>query len=350
MTAPPGQLRPVSPPPGGPGPRRAGRPRLRHLLGVLAAALLTAGGAVLVLPDLLGLDTRTPFAQLAAFRQWELAAGLAVLAVLLVLVRFARRARPFLVPTAVGTLAVLLVGGAMVLPRVVADPQPTTGTPLTVLSFNVYEGRADVAALAAAIAERRPDLVSLPEAGPRFAAKLEPLVAPLGYRLRTSVDHGLDVNSVTALVSDRLGDVQFRVGEDTEDFPYLEATGGGLGPLRFVAFHAASPVPRHVDSWRYDLGLLPRWCAAGTPAIVAGDFNATLDHSALRAGMAGCSDAADQRGAGLRPTWSPTLRTRWVGPQIDHVIATSGIAAETFEVLALPGSDHLPIISTLRLP
>jgi endonuclease/exonuclease/phosphatase (EEP) superfamily protein YafD len=238
----------------------------------------------------------------------------------------------------------------MVLPRVVADPEPTTGTPLTVLSFNVYEGHADVAALAAAIADRRPDLVSLPEAGPRFAAKLQPLVEPLGYRIQSSRTHGHDVDSVTVLVSNRLGDVAFRVGDEAQDFPYLEVSGGGLGALRFVAFHAASPVPQHVDSWRQDLGLLPQWCAAGTPAIVAGDFNATLDHSALRAGMAGCSDAADQRGEGLRPTWSPTLRTRWVGPQIDHVIATPGIAAETFDVLALPGSDHLPIISTLRLP
>jgi endonuclease/exonuclease/phosphatase (EEP) superfamily protein YafD len=351
VTAPPGQLRPVTPPPpGGPGPRRTGRPWLRHLLGIVVASLLTAGGAALVLPDLLGLDTRTPFAQLAAFRQWELVAGLAVLAVLLVLVRFVRRGRPFLVPLTVGTLAVLLVGGAMVLPRVVAEPEPTTGTPLTVLSFNVYEGRADVAALAAEIAARRPDLVSLPEAGPRFAAKLAPLVEPLGYRIRSSRTEGHDVDSVTALVSNRLGDVAFRVGDETQDFPYLEVSGGGLGALRFVAFHAASPVPRHVDSWRQDLELLPQWCAAGTPAIVAGDFNATLDHSALRAGMAGCSDAADERGEGLRPTWSPTLRTRWVGPQIDHVIATAGIAAQTFEVLDLPGSDHLPVVSTLRLP
>jgi hypothetical protein len=32
------------------------------------------------------------------------------------------------------------------------------------------------------------------------------------------------------------------------------------------------------------------------------------------------------------------------------VIATPGIEAETFQVLDLPGSDHLPILSRLRLP
>jgi endonuclease/exonuclease/phosphatase (EEP) superfamily protein YafD len=320
------------------------------VLAGLAATAFTAGCAAVTLPDLVGLDTRTPFLQLVAFRQWELVADTGLLAVLLVLIRFARRARPFLVPSAAGVLVVVLVGASIVLPRMISNPVPTTGTPLTVLSFNTFKGGADPAALAAIIAARRPDLVSLPEAGPRFAAKLAPLVEPLGYRIQSSRSSGSDVSSVTALVSDRLGDVAVRNGSDAKDFPYLEVTGGGLGQLHFVAFHAASPVPQHVQSWTQDLALLPQWCTGATPAIVAGDFNATLDHSALRTGMAGCSDAAAQRGDGLDPTWGPSGRHRFFGPQIDHVISTSGIEASSFEVLDLPGSDHLPILSTLMLP
>ena len=87
-----------------------------------------------------------------------------------------------------------------------------------------------------------------------------------------------------------------------------------------------------------------------TAAIVAGDLNATLDHSALRAGMAGCSDAAAQRGAGLVPTWSPSARTRPLGPRIDHVLVTAGIGAETFTVHELVGSDHRAILTRLRVP
>ena len=84
--------------------------------------------------------------------------------------------------------------------------------------------------------------------------------------------------------------------------------------------------------------------------MVAGDFNATLDHSALRAGTAGCVDAAEQRGAGLIPTWGPSPTTRRFGPQIDHVFATEGITAETFEVHDVAGSDHRAVLTTLRLP
>ena len=343
MTAPPGQLSPVTPG----GPRRR---QLRRVLAGLAAAAFTAGCAAFTLPDLVGLDKRSPFVQLVAFRQWELVADVGLLAILLILNRFFCRARAFLVPSAAGVLVVILAGASIVLPRAIAKPAPTTGTPLTVLSFNTFKGGADVQALAAIIAARQPDLVSLPEAGPRFAAKLGPLVEPFGYRIETSRDRGADVDSVTALVSNRLGDVTVRIGKETKAFPYLEITGGALGSLRFVAFHAAGPTPGDVGSWEHDLGVLPRWCTGSTPAIVAGDFNATLDHSVLREGMAGCSDAAAQRGDGLIPTWSPTPGSQFFGPQIDHVILTPGIQAETFDVLDSAGSDHRPILTRLRLP
>jgi endonuclease/exonuclease/phosphatase (EEP) superfamily protein YafD len=150
-------------------------------------------------------------------------------------------------------------------------------------------------------------------------------------------------------VSDQLGEVDVRIGDETSAFPYIEVSGGELDTLRFVAFHAVAPVPGSVPDWNADLALLSRWCAGPTPAVVAGDFNATLDHSALRAGTSGCGDAAAQRGAGLIPTWGPSPGLRRFGPQIDHVFATDGITAETFDVRDITGSDHRAIMTTLRL-
>ncbi|MFC4944639.1 endonuclease/exonuclease/phosphatase family protein [Pseudonocardia sp. GCM10023141] len=332
----------TDPPPASP-PRRP-----RRALRFVSAALLTAAAAAGGVPDLLfGLDQHSPFAQLVAYRPVVLVA-LAGWALLLIgITCFRRRAWPF----AAGALAVVLAGAAMILPRTLADPVPTTGSPLTVLSFNVKEGGADVAALAGLIGAEHPDLVSLPEAGERYRARLAPLVERLGYRIRSAVPPGQpDVSGVTVLMAAGLGDLTVREGYDTTRFPHLEVTGGALGSLRFVAFHAAAPVPWLIPQWRSDLGLLARWCAGPTPAIVAGDFNATLDHSALRAGMAGCTDAADQRGAGLEPTWGPNPALSAVGPQIDHVTATGGIAAATFSVHDLPGSDHRAILTRMRLP
>jgi endonuclease/exonuclease/phosphatase (EEP) superfamily protein YafD len=312
----------------------------------LAALLLTGLAAIATLPDLLGgLDRSSPFAQLVSFRHW-LVAGLLVLALLVGAATVARRR---LWPFAAGLLAVALVGSALLLPRLVPDPLPTGGRPLTVVAFNVFDGETDVAAVAELVRAERPDLVALPEAGARYAGRLAPLVEPLGYRLLPSVPaEQRDVRGVTALVSAGLGDVAVRYGDTP--YPFVEVTGGGLGELRFVALHAVPPLPVSVPQWRADLAQLTQWCAGPTPAIVAGDLNATMDHSALRAAASGCGDAGEQRGRGLVSTWGPTPRTRALGPQIDHVLMTDGIAAESFEVREMPGSDHRAVVSRLRLP
>ncbi len=147
---------------------RKPRPRTRLLL----AAVWTTALAVGVLPDLLGLDQRIPFAQLVAFRPWT-AAGAAVFALLLGVLTVFRRG---LWPVLAGTVAIVLVAAAMVLPRAVPGAVPGTGRSLTIAVANVYLGQADPAAVAALVRDHRPDVVALPEAaepvrGPHRAAR-----------------------------------------------------------------------------------------------------------------------------------------------------------------------------------
>lgn len=345
MNIPSGQRRAAAPPPPVVGPvtvRTRGRPVVRYVL----AGLCTVVVALAAVPDLLfDLDRVNPFAELVAVRPVMLA-GLVMVIAVLVVGRFRRRALPF----TAGALVVLLAGLVMLVPRAVAGAVPTGGRALTVLVFNTFDGAADVEALASFIRTEHPDLVSLPEAGADFRSRLGPLVEPAGYRLTSSTGPGTaNVDSVTAVVADGLGDVRTRIGQEMT-VPYVEVTGGQLGALRFVAVHPDAPVAGKISYWRSDLARLGQWCAGPTPAVVAGDFNATLDHSPLRRGMAGCGDAAAQRGEGLTPTWGPTPRTRLIGPQIDHVLATTPITTETFTVIDLPGSDHRAILTRLRLP
>jgi endonuclease/exonuclease/phosphatase (EEP) superfamily protein YafD len=304
-----------------------------------------AAVALLTLPDLVGLDRYTPLAQLVALRPYLLV-GLAVLVVaLLVLARWVRGS----VLAAAGVAVVLLVAGGMVAPRTVATPVPAGGRTLTVAAFNTYSGHADVAEVAALIRDERPDLVSLVEAGARFRSKLAPLVEPLGYHLVTAVGEPEgDLGGVTAVVADGLGDVRSSTYTATP-FPRVELEGGGLGELRFVAFHTLAPRRGDVPQWQSDVGLVSQWCAGPQPAVIAGDFNATLDHSVFRSATAGCGDAAAQRGQGLTPTW-PTWLPGWLGPQIDHVLATDPIVAESFEVREIAGSDHRAVLARLRIP
>jgi endonuclease/exonuclease/phosphatase (EEP) superfamily protein YafD len=304
-----------------------------------------AGVAVLVLPDLLLLDRFTPLAQLVALRPYLLVALPVLVLVLLLLARRVRGA----VLAAAGVVVVLLVAAGMVAPRTMAVPVPAGGRTLTVAAFNTYSGGADVAGVAALIRDERPDLVSLVEASTTFRSKLAPLVEPLGYHLITAVgEPSGDLGGVTAVVADHLGDVRSSTYTATP-FPRVELEGGGLGNIKFVAFHTLAPRRGDVPQWRSDVGLVSRWCAGSEPAIIAGDFNATLDHSVFRSATAGCGDAAAQRGQGLTPTW-PTWLPSWLGPQIDHVLATDPIVAETFEVREVAGSDHRAVLTRLRIP
>src|SRR5262245_15698004 len=106
MTAPPGQLDPITPEPqrvphrghaGQPQPApRGGRARL--VVRYVAALLFTAAAAAAAIPDLIGIDHRGPFARGIAFRPWVLLGGLLVVLFLVVLLVFRKRARAALAP------------------------------------------------------------------------------------------------------------------------------------------------------------------------------------------------------------------------------------------------------------
>ena len=83
------------------------------------------------------------------------------------------------------------------------------------------------------------------------------------------------------------------------------------GPVvQLACIHAAPPKPWSAGAaarWRgqlFALAALP--APGGSPRILAGDFNATLDHAQLRRLLrSGYADAASQAGHGLSPTWGP---------------------------------------------
>ena len=74
---------------------------------------------------------------------------------------------------------------------------------------------------------------------------------------------------------------------------------------------ASRSARRTCDEWRADLRALPPATRAAHVRIIAGDFNATLDHAELRRVLdRGYEDAADEMGHGLRATWPSNRRSR----------------------------------------
>src|SRR4051794_8704132 len=308
----------------------------------LAAGLVAAAA---VLPDRLGLDRRLPFVDSVSLRPQATAAALVAAAALAP----SRRTRPM----AVVVGAVALAGVAAVAGRARRSPPgrgPAGDTvDLTLLSANVLKGQADTGELATLIERVRPDVVVLPEAGHDFRDKLMPLVEAMGYRSCVSAPVGTyEVHAVTVLVHEGLGDVQVRPARAMR-LAHVEVTGGRLGARTFYGIHATAPMQRRmIPVWHKDLRVLARWTAAEPTPIVAGDFNATFDHSAFREAVGRTRSAADGTGRGLVGTY-PTWLPRWFGIQIDHVLVPADAITRRLDVHDLAGTDHRAVSTEVTL-
>ncbi|TQM63019.1 endonuclease/exonuclease/phosphatase family protein, partial [Klugiella xanthotipulae] len=133
---------------------------------------------------------------------------------------------------------------------------------------------------------------------------------------------------------------------DTTLLPSLVAVpdGDATRPT-FVAVHTTPPVSTHMGDWRDDLGWVERLCDQPN-VILAGDFNATVDHFPADLG---CSDAAQFTGAAALGTWSTSVPSL-LGAPIDHVLYSSswravGVSITTDNDEA--GSDHRPLTTRL---
>ncbi|MGW5672210.1 endonuclease/exonuclease/phosphatase family protein [Micromonospora sp. NPDC003776] len=304
------------------------------------AVLPVAAWAVL---RLAGLE-RGPLVQAVAFTPYVAAGSLAPLALALALRRRA--------PAVVAAVTALALLGA-VAPRAVRAGQPSAGGPtLRLLTANLLLGGADPAALVDLVRTRRVDVLALQEFTPGIAAELDRLglATLLPYR-ESHPEPGATGSALYARFP--LSAVGVR---RNQGFAFLQAYGTlavpGGPPLRVESAHPASPYAvAVVPDWWTDLRAQPPATPHGQLSVLAGDFNATLDHAPLRDLIAtGYVDAADAAGAGLAGTWGPYDGDRIPPVTIDHVLADRRIAVRAVEVHPLAGSDHRAVLATLRLP
>jgi len=248
---------------------------------------------------------------------------------------------------ALGVAAVSAVAlSCAVLPRSVTAAQPPADGPLvTITTANLLHGEADPAALAAIVRRRKTQIVALQELNRPAMRALHAAgvfdTVPSTNLGRGQVHDDVGVAScwpVTPLHA-RLPTV----------YNAVHVTIPGYGALPVVSAHPTPPVrPTSQRHWRDWLAALPGPAGVLTDGIIAGDFNATLDHPQLRRLLAdGWRDAARERGAALTPTWHGLPFTRLT---IDHVLVPPGAAIEQYVVEPLSGSDHRAVTVTLRLP
>lgn len=129
----------------------------------------------------------------------------------------------------------------------------------------------------------------------------------------------------------------------------LRPEGGAAVELTSVHTFPPATSPAAVRGWARDLAGLPR-PADDVLRVLAGDFNATFDHAALRDLLrSGYTDAALRTGRGADWTWRP-LRLRFPRLTLDHVLVDPRITVAAVELVAVAGSDHLAVVADLLVP
>jgi endonuclease/exonuclease/phosphatase (EEP) superfamily protein YafD len=289
-----------------------------------------------------GLERGFPMVPLLAYT--PLVAGVAVAVALLAAVL-----RQWLAAGAAALIAVVLV--AFVAPRALGGPSGAeggSGPRLRVLTANLYQQPATAATVVELVREHRVDVLSLQEVTPEVQRALERagLRERLPRRLADPRGGGVGAALYSRLRLDR------RSPLPGTSAPVVAAVRvRGAPPVELYAVHPRAPLrAENMDAWKAGLRTLPAATPGSAVLILAGDFNATLDHAELRRILdRGYEDAADELGAGLRATW-PAGRRVPPPVTIDHVLADARCGWREARVLKVPRSDHRAVLAEIELP
>ncbi|MFF5626012.1 endonuclease/exonuclease/phosphatase family protein [Microbacterium sp. LWH10-1.2] len=335
-----------------------------RLLGILFTVLLAIATAIAVWPQFFRLEQTFPFTQIVAARGVVLGA-LLLIAVLSLLLLFARPLRGF----AASVLIVALLGagatGAIGMSRGFGgDTLPAaTESSVRVLSWNTAGEVVPAETIARQILDSGADVVALPETteavGEQIAIMLRAQGHPMwvhNVQYKPDVVDGPKSWQTTVLVSPDMG--EYSVIESSTDGTSNTAQVpsvvlmpiDGTGPT-IVAVHAVAPRREEMGQWRSDLQWIADQCPQGD-VILAGDFNATIDHMASLGTGGGdlgyCRDAASRTGNGFSGTWPSSLPELLSAP-IDHVMASQNWTPTGSSIIGdAAGSDHRGLVVQLE--
>jgi endonuclease/exonuclease/phosphatase family metal-dependent hydrolase len=250
-------------------------------------------------------------------------------------------------PAATAALAAAALG-AVVRPRRIPRPQPgACGPMLRVLTANLYFGRADAEVIVDRVRQARADVLFLQE-----------LTADAVTRLKQAGLDELMPHTLLELKGGSRGSgiySRYPLSEGpavasvhmAQPTALLKLPDGDA--VELVCVHPVTPRLGNggATRWRAELGALPP--PGELPRVLAGDFNATLDHAAFRDVLRlGYADSGLQTGNALTPTWGPPGKGAVL--TLDHVLVDRSCAVLEYSVHVLPGSDHQIVYAQVQLP
>ena len=315
--------------------------RVASLVAWVAVAILVAWAVVRTF----GLESGFPLVPLIAYTPL---AGLAAMLLMLIagVLRFWSAA------AVAGAVAALFA--VLLLPRAFPADQsglPSDGSELRVMTANLFLGQADAHSVVELARDQDVDLLSLQELTPEENRALED--AGLDRLLPERAVFAAPESSGAGVFSRwPLGHVALIPGAGERlAMPRVRLRVPGAAAVEVVDVHPPPPTgSQQVSDWEQGLRSLPSADPRGALRLLLGDFNATLDHQALRDVLdRGYVDAADAVGKALTPTWP---RGHLLPPTvtIDHVLVGKRVRVRDVGIHDLPGSDHRSVTADLVLP
>ena len=215
---------------------------------------------------------------------------------------------------------------------------------IKLLSFNTWHSHPDLDRLQAYIAREDADIVLVYEFGPNKLALIDRLkkIYPFAAGCAETWHCAVEIFSKRPFATVAAGR-----REEFDGPPRVVATfGRGAAQLMIVGAHMMRPIDGPNGHLKEMLRVAGIARAAPGPVIVAGDFNATWwshSFSAFR------EESGLVHMGRFLPSWPSEARGL---PQlnIDHLWVSKDVTITDVHLGPNAGSDHRPLVSTLRLP
>jgi endonuclease/exonuclease/phosphatase family metal-dependent hydrolase len=250
-------------------------------------------------------------------------------------------------PAATAAVAAATLGVVVRTRKLSRPDSGACGPMLRVLTHNMFFGRADVEVLVARVRQLDVDVLFLQELTEDAVTRLKQAglddMLPFALHDLRGGSRGSGIYSRFPL-SDGPAVPLVHMAQPTAT---AELPNGYA--VELICAHPVTPNLGRggATRWREGLAVLP--APGQLPRVLAGDFNATIDHAAFRDVLRrGYLDAGLQRGGALTPTWGPPGRNAVL--TLDHVLVDKNCAVLGYSVHVVPGTDHRAVYAEIQLP
>ncbi|MCU0566024.1 MAG: endonuclease/exonuclease/phosphatase family protein [Oculatellaceae cyanobacterium Prado106] len=240
----------------------------------------------------------------------------------------------------------ILLNLTVILPWYLPVSQPVQDQPLRVFLANVNVNNPNYDQAIALITEEKPDLVAILETNRQWLQELQVIEPYLPFSLVSPRAEGFGIALYSRFP---LKGVTIEPPVADKDYHLVANLSIQGRPITLVVMHPPPPKDPTLTEFRNrELQIIGNYVAGvGQSAIVVGDLNTTMWSPFYQRFARQARLRNSRLGFGILPTWPSMLPPLYI--PIDHCLVSSDIEVTNTRTGSDIGSDHLPVITDLRL-